>query len=106
MPYPPLSPVRRSGLMSRWSSAPPEIERPPLPKIEMPARNPELQRLVEEALRPVVSVLKKPKVRFIMEREPAKEASAKIVERMKSAEAKMEQEWKKEKPQEAAEEEL
>jgi 4Fe-4S ferredoxin len=85
--------------------SPPEIERPPLPKIEMPVRDPELQRLVEEALRPVVPVLKKPKTRFIMEREPAIVASAKIVERLKKAEAKKQIEKKKEKPKEAAAEE-
>jgi 4Fe-4S ferredoxin len=86
--------------------APPDIERPPLPKIEMPVRDPELQRLVEEALRPVAPILKKPKVRFIMEREPAQVASAKIVERLKKAEAKTETEKKKEKPQAAAAQEM
>jgi len=71
----------------------------------MPVRDPELQRLVEEALRPVVPILKKPKTRFIMEREPAKVASDKIVERLKKAEAKKQIEKNKEKPQEAAAEE-
>jgi 4Fe-4S ferredoxin len=86
--------------------APPAIERPPLPRIEMPVRDPELQRLVDEALRPVVPILKKPKVRFIMEREPAQVASSKIVERLKKAEAKMEMEKTKEKPQAVAAQEL
>ncbi len=92
--------------------APPDIQRPPLPKIDMPVRDPELQRLVDEALRPVVPILKKPKVRFIMEREPAAQASAKIVERMKKAQAKSETETekqmekKKEKQQAAAAQEV
>jgi 4Fe-4S ferredoxin len=86
--------------------APPDIERPQLPKIEMPVRDPELQRLVDEALRPVVPILKKPKVRFIMEREPAQVACAKIVERMKKAQAKTEMEKEKEKPQTAAAQEV
>ena len=86
--------------------APPEIERPALPKIVMPVRDPRLQRLVEEALQPVVPMLKKPKVRFIMEREPAQVASAKIAERLKKAKAEKGSEKNKEKPLEAAAEEL
>jgi 4Fe-4S ferredoxin len=70
------------------SVSPPQIERPPLPKIEMLIRDPELQRLVEEAINPVIPILKKPKVRFILEREPAKEASAKIIDRLNKAKAK------------------
>lgn len=70
--------------------APPNIERPPLPTPEKPKVEPELLRLVEEALRPVVPTLKKPKVRMIMEREPAEQASEKIVERLKKAEAEAE----------------
>ena len=85
--------------------APPEIERLPLAKIEMPMRDPELQRLVEEALRPVGPILKKPKTRFIMEREPAIVASEKIVERLKKAEAKNQIEKKKAAALDAAAEE-
>jgi 4Fe-4S ferredoxin len=86
--------------------APPSIERPPLPKIEMPLRDPELLRLVDEAIGPLVPVLKKPKVRFIMEREPAKEASAKIAERLKKAKSKKEIIDKPKMSQEAAVQEL
>jgi hypothetical protein len=68
-------------------------------------RDPELQRLVEEALRPVIPILKKPMTRFIMEREPAIVASEKIVERLKKAEAKNQIEKKKAAALDAAAEE-
>jgi len=68
--------------------APPNIERPPLPPPEKPAVNPELLRLVDEALKPLVPLLKKPKVRQILEREPAEQASEKIVDRLRKNEAK------------------
>jgi 4Fe-4S ferredoxin len=66
---------------------PPVIERLPAPRLEPLKRDPELLRLVEEALRPVLPVLRKPKVRGVMEKEPADKASAKILERMAKAEA-------------------
>lgn len=68
--------------------APPDIERPPLPPPEKPKVEPELLKLVEERLRPLEPMLRKPKVRSIMERETPEEASAKIVERLKKAETK------------------
>lgn len=68
--------------------APPAIERVPLPVPEKPKVEPELLRLVEERLKPLEPMLKKPKVRSIMERETPEEASAKIVERLKKAEDK------------------
>ncbi len=67
--------------------APPDIERPPLPAPEKPKVEPELLRLVEERLKPLEPMLRKPKVRSIVERETPEEASAKIVERLKKAEA-------------------
>lgn len=65
--------------------APPAIERPPLPAPEKPEIEPELRRLVDEALKPVVPILKKTKIRQIMEREPPEAASEKIAERLKKA---------------------
>ncbi|VVB70977.1 Polyferredoxin protein MvhB [uncultured archaeon] len=62
--------------------APPDIERQPLPAPEKPEIDPELLRLVDKALAPVAPMLKKPKVRQILEREPADQASTKIVERL------------------------
>lgn len=71
--------------------APPDIERPPLPAPQKPAVDAELRRMVEEALMPIMPVLRKPKARQIMEREAPEEASRKIVERMRKEEAKMEE---------------
>jgi 4Fe-4S ferredoxin len=68
--------------------APPAIERPPLPVPEKPKIEPELLKMVEERLKPLEPMLRKPKVRSIMERETPEEASAKIVERLKKAEDK------------------
>jgi 4Fe-4S ferredoxin len=62
---------------------PPDVRRLPPPKIEMLARDPELERLVDEAISPLFPVLKRPKVRYLIEREPASKASARIVERLK-----------------------
>jgi 4Fe-4S ferredoxin len=62
--------------------APPDIERTPLPAPEKPEIDPELLRLVDEALAPLGPLLKKPKARQILEREPAEEASMKILERL------------------------
>jgi len=67
--------------------SPPEIERQPTPAPEKPEIDPELLRLVNEALNPLEALLKKPKVRQILEKEPAKEASRKIVERLHKDEA-------------------
>jgi 4Fe-4S ferredoxin len=61
---------------------PPDIERTPLPAPEKPKVDPELLRLVDEALKPLLPLLKKPKVRQILEREPAEQASEMIVERL------------------------
>lgn len=64
--------------------SPPEIERPPLPMPERPKIDPELLKLVDEAISSLEPVLKKPKVRQIMEHETPVEASAKIVQRLKN----------------------
>jgi len=68
--------------------SPPDIERSPLQAPEKPKIDPELLRLVNEALDPLESLLRKPKVRQIFERDPAEEASRKIVERLHKDEAK------------------
>ena len=68
--------------------SPPEIERQPLQAPEKPKIDPALLRLVDEALSPLEALLRKPKVRQIFEREPAEEASRKIVERLHKDEAK------------------
>jgi 4Fe-4S ferredoxin len=62
--------------------SPPEIDRTPLPAPEKPKIDPDLLRLVEKALLPLDGILKKPKVRQILEKEPPEEASRKIIERM------------------------
>lgn len=71
--------------------APPAIERPPLPAPEKPTVEPERLRLVDEALKPVMPALEKPKARKIMESEAPEEASKKIVERMRKGAAKKEE---------------
>ena len=68
--------------------SPPDIERPPLPAPEIPKIDPELLRLVDEALKPLLPLLKKPKIRQIMEQETPEEASSKIVERLHKEETK------------------
>ncbi len=68
--------------------SPPAIERPQLLVPEKPKIEPELLKLVEERLRPLEPMLKKPKVRSIMERETPEEASEKIAERMKKEKEK------------------
>lgn len=65
----------------------PEFEKPPLPEVKMPRIDPELLKLVNQALEPVVPILRKPKVRQILEHEPPEEAASKIVARMKKAQA-------------------
>jgi 4Fe-4S ferredoxin len=66
---------------------PPEIERQPLPVPQMPKVDPDLLLLVDEALKPLEALLKKPKIRQIMEKEPADEARRKISERLKKSKA-------------------
>jgi 4Fe-4S ferredoxin len=81
--------------------APPQLERPPLAKVEMPRIDPELLRLVEEALRPLGPALKKPRIRKILEKEKPEKASAEIMERLakeKAEEAGEEKAWQ-EKPE-------
>jgi 4Fe-4S ferredoxin len=62
--------------------APPLLERPPLARVEMPRIDPELLRLVEEALRPLGPALRKPKTRKILEKEKPEKASAEIIRRL------------------------
>jgi len=62
--------------------APPLLERPPLARVEMPRIDPELLRLVEEALRPLGPALRKPRTRKILEKVTPEKASAEIMERM------------------------
>jgi len=69
--------------------APPNIERPPPPKPEIPKIDPELHKLVDEALLPLLPLLKKPKIRQIMEQETPEQASSKIVERLHKEEMKL-----------------
>jgi len=63
--------------------SPPEIERQPMPAPERPQVDPELLARVDEALSPMLSLLKKPRLRQIMEREPVDVAVARIAERIK-----------------------
>jgi 4Fe-4S ferredoxin len=62
--------------------SPPEIERQPLAAPEKPKIDAALLRLVDEALNPLEALLKKPKVRQILEKEPVEEAIRKIAERL------------------------
>jgi 4Fe-4S ferredoxin len=66
---------------------PPLLERPPLAKVEMPRIDPELLRLVEEALRPLGPALKRPRIRKILEKEKPEKASAEIMKRLAKKEA-------------------
>ncbi len=59
-----------------------------MPAPEKPKIDEQLLRLVDEALSPLDDLLKKPKVRQILERDPAKEAIRKIGERLDKDEAK------------------
>lgn len=63
---------------------PPPIEKVPLPAPEKIEIDPELLRVVDEALGPLEAVLKKPKVRQILEREPPVKAAEKIVQRLRN----------------------
>jgi 4Fe-4S ferredoxin len=67
---------------------PPKIDRTPLPAPEAPKVDPELLKMVDEALKPLVPMLAKPKIRQIMENELPDKASQKIVERLHEAERK------------------
>ena len=58
-----------------------------MPPPEKPEVDPELLRLVDEAVRPLEELLKKPKVRQILEKEPAELASRKISERLEKIKA-------------------
>jgi len=72
---------------------PPELERVPLPKIEMPKRDPELLKLIEERLGRLEPVMRKPKIRYLWERDEVDKASQKIASRLATAkEAKTEME--------------
>jgi 4Fe-4S ferredoxin len=68
--------------------SPPDIERQPMPAPEKPKIDAQLLRLVDEALSPLEDLLKKPKVRQILEKEPADEAIRKIVDRLDKDESK------------------
>lgn len=68
--------------------SPPDIEHIPLPAPEKLKIDPELQRLVDEALKPLVPLLKKPKVRQILEQKPVEEAIKMIAERLHKDEKK------------------
>jgi 4Fe-4S ferredoxin len=67
--------------------SPPEIEKPPLPEIEVPKRDPDLLLLVEERLGLLEPVLKRPKVRFLWEKEKVADAATKIAARIEKMEA-------------------
>ncbi|HON36060.1 MAG TPA: 4Fe-4S binding protein [Methanothrix sp.] len=67
---------------------PPEIERTPLPAPEMPRMDPDLLKMVDEAIKPLLPLLTRPKVRQIMENEPPDRASEKIIERLRQNEEK------------------
>ncbi len=64
--------------------SPPAVERPPPVVIEMPKRDPDALRLVDESLSGIEDVMRKPKVRYLWERAPADEAARKIASRMKA----------------------
>ena len=67
--------------------APPLLERPPLVRVETPRVDPELLRLVEEALRPLGPALRRPRTRKILEKVKPEKASAEIMERLAKKEA-------------------
>ena len=69
---------------------PPKIDRTPLPPPEKPIIDPELLWMVNEALKPLVPLLEKPRVRQIMENEPPDQASQKIMDRLHKDEEKRE----------------
>jgi len=75
--------------------APPAIERPLLPAPEKLKSDPQLLRMVDEALQPLAALLKKPKVRSIMERELPEQASEEIVERLKKEKSKNDEKGEK-----------
>ena len=67
--------------------SPPDIERQPMPAPEKPKIDQELLRLVDEAIKPLEELLKKPKVRQMLEKEPAEVASRKIADRLEKSRA-------------------
>jgi len=67
---------------------PPKIEKPPIPEIEAPERDPDLLSKINDALAGVEAVINKPKVRFVWEKDEIIEASDKIGERIEKAKAK------------------
>jgi len=67
---------------------PPKIEKVLIPRIEAPQRDPSILKLVGERLDLLQPVMKKPKVRFIWERESPVEAAEKIASRANKARAK------------------
>jgi len=73
----------------------PEIEKPPIAKIEAPERDPELTKKINEALSKVDLVINKPKVRFIWERDEITEAAENIAERIRKTQEKKAAEAKK-----------
>ena len=62
-----------------------------MPPPEKPEVDLELLRLVDEAVGPLAELLKKPKVRQILEKEPADVASRKIAERLEKSKGKAEE---------------
>jgi 4Fe-4S ferredoxin len=66
---------------------PPEIEKVPLPEIEVPERDSHLLQLAGDRLSLIEPVMRKAKVRFIWEREQISPAAEKIATRIKEAES-------------------
>lgn len=64
---------------------PPDIEKVPLPPVEVRDRDPDLLRRINERLDRVELVINKPKVRFVWEKDDIEEASEKIASRIKNA---------------------
>ncbi|MHC1631738.1 MAG: 4Fe-4S binding protein [Methanotrichaceae archaeon] len=65
--------------------APPEIEKPPLLKIEVPERDPELLKGIRAKLDLIDLVINKPRARFIWEQNEIAEASENIATRIEKA---------------------
>ena len=67
---------------------PPEIEKVPLQKIEVPERDPRLLKAINERLSQVDLVINKPRVRFMWERDDIPKAAEGIAERIRKAQEK------------------
>jgi 4Fe-4S ferredoxin len=67
--------------------SPPHVERKVRPLITAPPKDPGLQMMVDERLKRIEPVMRKPKVRYIWERDPIKEAGRKIAIRMRTSAA-------------------